>query len=95
MDNMFGGAKEISLDELDKITGGEYDPDVAYKTGLVVIAGDYYDTSDMTTSRGKLSLNSTVEVHPEFEYYLDGKCFIIVRIGGKDYVTERVNISIN
>ena len=53
MDNMFGGAKEISLDELDKITGGEYDPDVAYKTGLVVIAGDYYDTSDMTTSRGE------------------------------------------
>lgn len=84
---------ELSLDELEKVTGGQYDPDVEYSKAKVVSGGNLYSISDIRNIVGWIEPDQEVEVHPEFEYWMNGKVFCIVRVNGRDYLTECGNIA--
>lgn len=89
MDN----AREMNLDELEKITGGQYDPDVEYNKKTTACGGNLYSINNARQIVGQLLPEQEIEVHPEFEYQVDGKTLWIVRVNGVDYFTERENIS--
>ena len=89
MDN----AKEMSLDDLESVTGGQYDPDVEYNKAQVVNAGNLYSINNCRQIVGQIQPGQDIELHPEFEYYIDGKLFCIIRVNGVEYFTERENIS--
>ena len=89
MDN----AREMNMDELDKVTGGQYDPDVEYNKAQVKNAGNLYSVNNIRQIVGQIQPGQEVELHPEFEYYIDGKIFCIIRVNGVDYITERENVS--
>jgi hypothetical protein len=85
--------REMSLDELDKVTGGQYDPDVEYTRKYAACGGNLYKINDIREIAGQLQVNQEVELHPDFEYYCNGKVYCIVRVNGVDYMTERENIN--
>ncbi len=89
MDN----AREMNMDELEKVTGGQYDPDVEYNKAQVKNAGNLYSVNNIRQIVGQIQPGQEVELHPEFEYYIDGKIFCIIRVNGVDYITERDNVS--
>ncbi|SCW26681.1 bacteriocin-type signal sequence-containing protein [Ruminococcaceae bacterium YRB3002] len=83
---------EMNIDELSKVVGGEYDSSVTYKPAQVQKAGDLYDTGNMLKVTGQLVIGQNVQVNPDFRYIIDGRELCIVRIGGRDYVTETANL---
>lgn len=85
--------REIGLEELEKVSGGQYDPDVEYSKATVGCIGNLYSMSNHLQIVGQILPNQEIEVHPEFEYQIDGKVLCIVRVNGVDYLTERENIS--
>ncbi len=86
-------SNEMNLDMLEKVTGGQYDPDVVFNKSQVVCGGNLYDLNNLRLAVGSIQPGQDIEVHPEFEYQIDGKVFCIVRVNGVDYYTERANIA--
>ena len=85
--------KELNLDDLENISGGQYDPDVEYSKAKVICGGDLYNVNNMREVVGQIQPGQDVELHPDFEYYINGMRLCLIRVNGTDYVTERKNIS--
>ena len=84
---------ELNADKLEKVTGGQYDPDVEYSKAQTISAGNLYSPDNIRLVVGKIQPGQDIEVHPNFEYQIDGKVLCVVRINGTDYLTERENIA--
>ena len=84
---------ELDLNDLENITGGEYDPDVAYIETYVIRNGYLYSTSNIRETVGQISAGQKVGLHPDFLYTINGVDLCLVRVGMQDYVTERSNIA--
>ena len=84
---------KLDLNDLENVTGGEYDPDVAYTETYVIRDGYLYNTSNIRETVGHISAGQKVGIHPDYLYTINGVDLCLVRVGTKDYVTERSNIA--
>ena len=85
--------KELSLNELSMVAGGEYDPDEQYLSAMVVRAGNLYNLSNLRQAVGQIAPGRQVGVHPTFRYIISNVAYIIVRVDGVDYCTEEENVA--
>jgi hypothetical protein len=85
--------KEINLNELAGVSGGQYDPDVTYIDTQVIKSGNLYNVSNIRETAGQIQFGQAIQRHPDYSYYMNGVELCLVRIGTKDYVTERANIA--
>ena len=89
-------SNEMNLDMLEKVTGGQYDPDVVFNKSQAVCGGNLYDLNNLRLAVGSIQPGQDIEVHPEFEYQIDGKVFFTVTepqvIG--TFVNVRINDSL-
>lgn len=81
---------ELKLDiaELGNVSGGQYDPDEQYIPMMTAFPANLYSLTNYNNKEGSLQANQIVEVHPSFSYL----SFRIVRVDGKDYLTEESNL---
>lgn len=92
-DNKINNDNKLSLNDLDNVAGGEYDPDVTYLDAQVIRSGNLYSLYNIREAVGQIQAGQKVFLHPDFLYYIDGVELCIVKVGVQDYVTERANIA--
>lgn len=84
---------KLNFEQLEQISGGQYDPDAEYIDTYALRSGNLYSTSNISKAIGSIVAGQAVQLHPDFSYMIDGVFYCIVRINGADYVTESENIS--
>lgn len=87
--------KELSINDLDHITGGEIEgpDDIEYNATEVIRDGNLYSTSDMRQTVGRIQAGQKVKINPDFSYIIDGTVFCAIEVNGMVYITERYNVA--
>ena len=85
--------KELSLNELSMVAGGEYDPEEQYVSARVVRSGNLYNISNLRQAVGQIVPGQQVSVHPTFQYIINNVSYCIVRVSGTDYYTEEEKLA--
>ena len=84
---------KLGINDLEHVSGGQYDPDVAYTETSVIRNGYIYNVANIRETVGQISAGQKVGIHPDFAYVINGVDLCMIRIGTQDYVTERANIA--
>ena len=87
--------KELSINDLDHITGGEIEgPDaIEYNATEVIRDGNLYNTSNLKEVVGHIKIGQKVKINPDFSYIIDGTEFCAIEVNGMVYITERYNVA--
>ncbi len=86
--------KELNINELDKVSGGEYDTEAQYLSTEVIRGGNLLNPSNLREVVGQLSPGQKVEINPGFKYCIDGMVLVAIKVNGVDYMTEQDNIAL-
>ena len=85
---------KLNHNQLEHVSGGQYDHDAVYIDTHAVHSGNLYNIHNIRETVGTISVGQAVQLHPDFWDVIDGVLVCIVRIDGTDYITERVNIAL-
>lgn len=87
--------RELSIDDLDHITGGEIEgpEDVEYNATEVIRDGNLYNMSNMKEVVGSIHIGQKVKINPYFSYIIDGTLVCAIEVNGSVYITERDNVA--
>ena len=85
--------ERMDFNQLENVTGGQYDNTVEYLDKYVLRDGNLYNTHDLREIVGRITAGQPIKLHPDSLYSLQGHNYCFVKVGGIDYAADREDIS--